>query len=132
MSPHTLARKIRNLPERPRLTTDFECILQVRGTWRRTGAWYGSQREHWIGWLRGYDGPGAYRRKKWNRSAEFAYNHLLCPPMVLWIGEACGIPKKTVERAMNAGLAAAPSLPAICAAIRKQIPWESIESRLKA
>lgn len=131
MSPHTLSRTIRTFPERPPFTTDFESVLHVRGTWTRTGVWYGSQREHWIGWLRGYHGPGAYRRKKWNGDAEFAYNHLLCPPMVLWLGEACGIPKKMVKRAMNAGLAAPSSLPAICAAIRRQIPWESIERRLK-
>ena len=129
MSPSTLLRKIRNFSERPPIATDFECLLQVRGLWSRTGVWYGSQKEHWRGWLRGYHGPGHYKRKRWDRPAEFAYNHLLCPPMVLWLGEASGIPKRKITLAKDAALKAS-SLAARCAAIRKVIPWELIEKRL--
>lgn len=130
MRPSQLADKIREFPERPPITTEFECILQIRGLWSRTGVWYGSQKEHWRGWLRGYHGPGYYKRKKWDRPAEFAYNHLLCPPMVLWLGEASGVPKPRVAAARKAALSAASSLATQCAAIRKVIPWELIESRL--
>lgn len=131
MSPTTLARLLQSLPERPPITTEFECLLQIRRRWSRTGVWYGSQKEHWRGWLRGYRGPGFYKRKKWDRPAEFAYTHLLCPPMVLWLGEASGVPKRKVKLAMRAALSASSSLPAQCAAIRKVIPWELVETSIK-
>ena len=131
MRPQALARKIRHFPERPPLTTEFECILHLRRHWSRTNVWYGSQREHWLGWLRHYDGPGYYGRKQWDRTADFAYNHLNCPPMVLWLAEACGVPKHRVRSAMKASLTASRSLPAMCAAIRREIPWRLIEDRLQ-
>jgi hypothetical protein len=63
--------------------------------------WYTSppQKEHWLGWLREYDGPGAYSRQNADRSAELVYNHIVCPPMVLWLGEASGVPKSKVAEA---------------------------------
>ena len=46
------------------------------------GAWYTSQKQHWLGWLRDYSGPGAYGRKaKAARGARFVYNHGQCAPM---------------------------------------------------
>jgi hypothetical protein len=128
MSPQTLRRRIRNLPARPRLTTELEHVL--RGNQPRT-VWYKSQKQHWLGWLRGYDGPGAYGRKDWHRSAEFVYNHICCPPMVLWLGDASGVPKATVANAKAAVLRASPNLSAQCAAIRRNIPWTEIEKRLR-
>jgi hypothetical protein len=101
MSPQTLRRRIRNLPARPRLTTELEHFLH--GDRPRT-VWYKSQKQHWLGWLRGYDGPGAYGRKDWHRSAEFVYNHICCPSMVLWLGDASGVPKATVANAKAAVL----------------------------
>jgi hypothetical protein len=82
---------------------------------------------HWLGWLKGYSGKGYYNRKNWHRSAEFVYNHINCPPMVLWLGETSGIQKRKVLEARRAALSTAPSLPALSAAIRKVIPWEMIE-----
>lgn len=41
-----------------------------------------------------------YGRKEKHPSAEFAYNHIICPPMVLWLGEASGVPKREI---LNAG-----------------------------
>lgn len=92
--------------------------------------WYSTQKEHWLGWLKEYSGPGYYGRKNWNRDAEFAYNHVVCPPMVLWLGEAFGISPILVRKAKKAALDAPPSLPAQSAAIRTVIPWSMIESRL--
>jgi hypothetical protein len=131
MIPSLLIRKIRNFPERPPFTTDFECILQIRRRWSRTGVWYGSQKQHWLGWLREYYSEGAYNRKTFDHGAEFAYNHLLCPPMVLWLAEASGIPKEKLVRAMKAALSAPSSRHAQCAAIRKVVPWELIETGLR-
>jgi hypothetical protein len=71
-----------------------------------------------------------YGRKKWNRPAEFVYNHINCPPMVLWLGEAVGVPKKRVVEAKKAALAASASFPAQAAAMRRIIPWDIIAARL--
>jgi hypothetical protein len=65
--------------------------MKTRGRWATNGVWYRSQKEHWLGWLSEYDGPGYYGRKNPDRSAEFVYNHINCAPMVLWLGEASGI-----------------------------------------
>jgi hypothetical protein len=83
-----------------------------------------------VGWLRYYHGPGHYHRKNHNHQADFAYNHINCPPMVLWLGDACAISKAKVRAAMKSALAVSRSLPAQCSAIRNVIPWELIESRL--
>jgi len=93
-------------------------------------AWYGSQKEHWLGWLGDYVGPGAYGRKNADRSAEFVYNHINCSPMVLWLGEASGVAKKLVRRAQRAALKAPSNMGSQCSAIRKIIPWAIIEARL--
>lgn len=50
--------------------------------------------------------------------------------MVLWLGEASGVPKATVAKAKQSALSAKPSLPALSAAIRGIIPWKIIEDRL--
>jgi hypothetical protein len=52
--------------------------------------------------------------------------------MVLWLGEASGVQKLKVLKAKRAALSAGASLPALSGAIRKIIPWEEIESRLKS
>jgi hypothetical protein len=101
--------------------------------WSRAGVWYGSQKEHWLGCLAYNDGPGAYGRKTWKgRSAGFVYNHVKCPPMLLWLAEAAGIPKDRLARAKRTALAAAPNLGSHAAALRRVIPWPDIEARLGA
>jgi len=55
--------------------------------------WYETQKQHWEGWLREYD--GAYGRSAWDRTAESVYNHIQCAPMLLWLAEAGGIPRRT-------------------------------------
>lgn len=130
MTPSQLAVRIRKFRERPPHTTNFENILANRGTWSKSRTWYTSQKEHWLGWLSAYKGPGYYDRKNWHRSAEFVYNHIVCPPMVLWLGEASGVPTTTVARAKRAALATPPQFAAQCAAIRKTIPWQLIEPYL--
>lgn len=129
MTPHRLATKIRKLRARVPITTEFELALR-RGTWNSSRVWYTSQKEHWLGWLSGYHGPGYYGRQNWHRSAEFVYNHIVCPPMVMWLAEASGIPKARVVEAKRAALSASPRLPAQSAAIRKIIPWEMVAAHL--
>lgn len=62
--------------------------------------WYATQKEHWLGWLRYYGGPGAYGRKGGaGRDAEFAYNHIVNFQMLLWLIKAAGLPPATVRKA---------------------------------
>lgn len=129
MTPNTLSRKIQRLRPQLSITTEFERALERRGSWSENH-WYTSQKEHWIGWLSKYGGPGAYGRKNSNRSAEFIYNHIVCPPMVLWLTEAVGFPRVRVIKAKQAALSASPHFSAQCAAIRRIIPWQAIETRL--
>lgn len=130
MTPRRLAAKIRTLRTKAFITADFERALTKRGTPDTSTLRYASQKEHWLGWLSEYSGPGYYGRKRWNRSAEFAYNHIVCAPMVLWLGEAAGVPRETVARAKQAALAAGPYTAAQCATIRRIITWEMIQARL--
>lgn len=43
-----------------------------------SGVWYLTQKQHWLRWLGGYHGPGAYGRLTGKRrDARFAYNHIV-------------------------------------------------------
>jgi len=130
MTPKQLSSEIRKLNEKGSATASFEHILTKRGIWDRNGVWYTTQKQHWLGWLKEYDGPGYYGRKKRHPSAQFAYNHIVCPPMLLWLGEASGVQRTKVLEAKRAALSAGASLPALSAAIRRVIPWQTIETRL--
>jgi hypothetical protein len=129
MTPRALAQKLAGLPAILPQTREFERALVNQGTRKSNGVWYRSQKEHWLGWLSGYDGPGAYGRENWARNAKFIYNHIVCPPMVLWLGEATGIAKSKITTAKHAALSAGPNLPSQCAAIRGVIPWDTIEAQ---
>ncbi|MGH6790509.1 MAG: hypothetical protein ACRECC_12615 [Pseudolabrys sp.] len=131
MTPRTLARKIRKFRAKPSQTTNLERALIARQMRTLDNAWYVSQKEHWLGWLGDYHGPGYYGRKNPKRSAEFVYNHINCSPMVLWLGEASGVPKKVVEKAKRAALRTKKNMGSQCSAIRKIIPWVLIEAQLQ-
>jgi len=60
------------------------------------------EKKQWIHWLSEYDEPSYYNRLAgMNRSAEWAYNHLANPEMLLWLIEAAGIKKELVELAKS-------------------------------
>jgi hypothetical protein len=130
MTRRQLRAKIYKLRAQLPLTNLFEALPRENDSWGGKPVWYNSQRQHWLGWVRRYNGRGAYGRKKWRRTAEFVYNHIVCPPMVLWLGEACGVPNTKIYYAMQAALRGGPTLNHQVAAIRKVIPWELIEARL--
>ena len=131
MSPSQLRRRIHKFPALPSVTVQLEAALAKRGTPDKSTVRYSSQREHWLRWLEEYDGAGYYGRENWNHTAEFVYNHINCPPMALWLGEASGVDKETVVKAKNAALRAKSSFASQSAAIRKVIPWADIEAKLK-
>ncbi|MFT3730799.1 MAG: hypothetical protein QM780_05130 [Hyphomicrobium sp.] len=124
MTPQQLIRKIKALPERAPHTEALERWL------RRGPVWYSSQKEHWLGWLSHYGGPGAYGRKVFDHDAAFAYNHCGCPPMALWLGEASGVDQEIVRRAGRAAVKMNGTFSAKCGIIRHHVPWHEIEARL--
>jgi hypothetical protein len=95
--------------------------------------WYKSQKEHWLGWLKNYDGPGFYKRKTHSgRDAKYIYNHIMCSPMLLYLPEALGIDSALIQKAFETvTLANEPSMARQCGMIRKIIPFKLLESRLK-
>lgn len=129
MTPQQLLRKVTHLDPKQPISRRFESAIAGRKT-RKTDPWYGSQKEHWLGWLAEYDGPGYYGRETWDVTAEAVYNRVVNPSMVLWLGEAPGVPKATVEAAARAALAGKSSMAAQSGAIRRVIPWALIEERL--
>jgi hypothetical protein len=131
MTPRSLSRKISGLRTKAPITASYARALTRLGIWSDEGVWYGTQKEHWLGWLSQYDGPGAYGRKTWSgRSAEFVYNHINCPPMLLWLAEAAGVSKRNVLAAKRSALSARRIRGTHCAVIRRAIPWPMIGERL--
>lgn len=129
MTPQQLRRKISRLEADQPLSARFEAAIAERKT-RRADPWYTSQKEHWLGWLKEYDGPGYYGRRSWDVSAEMVYNRVVNPSMVLWLGEAAGVPRADVEAAVDAALSAGDSMAAQSGAIRHVIPWTTIAELL--
>lgn len=97
---------------------------------RRHGAWYESQKEHWVGWLFHYNSSGAYGRKVTaGRDAKFVYNHVVCPGLLTYLADAAGVSRGLVRQAKH--LAASPGTEmARAGAIRRTIPWELVQEAL--
>lgn len=95
----------------------------------RPGVWYRTQKEHWLGWLGNYDGPGAYGRINWNRDAKFAYNHVVCPELLLYLIRAIPLDPETVAAA-EVVAKNGKSLMEKAGAIRRVVPWEMIHQAL--
>ena len=131
ITPRLLAYKIKKLRVKSPITTTYARVLVARGIWDDKRVWYTSQKEHWLGWLSEYAGPGAYGRKNSGRSAAFVYNHIGCPPMLLWLAEAAGVSKTKVLAAKRSALSARPNRATHCAMIRRAVPWSAIEERLQ-
>lgn len=95
------------------------------------GKWYTTQKEHWLGWLSEYGGPGAYGRTGpvTKRNARFAYNHIVEVKMLLWLIKAAGVPAARVRKAQLAA-ARASSLSGKSAAVRRYVPWEHVQMAL--
>lgn len=130
-TPRDLRRAIAALPAASPLTDKFEAARHRRGP-ERGEVRYATQKQHWLGWLADYEGPGAYGRKNWNRSAAYVYNHIVCPPMLFWLAEGAGVPKAVLLRAASAALGVQPVMSAQCAAIRREIPWPLMQEHLIA
>ncbi len=127
MTPEEFRHLIGNLSEHAPIT---EALERQQRTGAGYGAWYRSQKEHWLGWLGEYGGPGAYGRQSWDRDARFIYNHFQCAPGLLWLTEAVKL--KAATLAGRDAILSAGGRPATqCAAFRRAVPWEVLEEALK-
>ena len=92
--------------------------------------WYRTEKEHWLGWLRGYDGPGGYGRAAGTkRNAKLVYNRLVNPYMLLWLAEAAGVDSDRVMAAWRAAEGGT-SLMQQAGAVRRQVPWAVVREAL--
>lgn len=129
MEVSALRHAIAALPEGLLRHRELEKQLAAGYPPRKT--WYRSQKEHWLGWLEEYQGPGAYGRKGGaDRDAAFAFNRIQCAPMLFWLAEAARIDVRKLNRAKAEILAAGGNGARQCAAFRRIISWEMIEQRL--
>ena len=94
--------------------------------------WYKSQKEHWLGWLKDYDGPGFYNRKTHaGRDAKYIYNHIMCSPMLLYLPEALGVSNDLIKKAFDAVIQANQrKMAKQCSLIRSIIPFRLFEEKL--
>ena len=130
MTPLVLRAHIKPLPEYLSQTKALERALREGVGFN--GAWYRSQKEHWLGWLAEYDGPGAYGRSDTKRDAQFVYNHIQCAPMLFWLSEALDTPSDILDMTVKAVVAAPNRGAQKCAALRSHLPWDQIADRLTA
>jgi len=92
--------------------------------------WYTTEKEHWLGWLGDYHGPGAYgRRPETRRDAEYVYNHVVEVGMLLWLIEAAGVETRLISAARQSA-AKGTTLAQKSAAVRKLVPWAEVENVL--
>ena len=97
---------------------------------RNPNKWYSTQKEHWVGWLLEYNGPGAYGRKTRNgRDAKFVYNHVVQPEMLVYLAWASGVSRAKVAAARKV-LGTRQPLMRQAASIRRLIPWEIVAAAL--
>jgi hypothetical protein len=122
--------EIGRLSPRAPVTARFEGAV-ARMELRRPDNWAGRQKDHWLGWLKGYRGAGYYGRKSWNVPAKTVFNRVVNPGWLLWLSEAVGIPARSLKRAADEALAAGTTMMAQSGAIRRVISWEMIEERLR-
>jgi len=122
MTPRQLANRIQKLSPRSVIALSLEGSKKV---------WYKSQKEHWLGWLSEYNGPGAYGRVKWgDRDAYYIYNHIQCAPMLLWLAEALSVHRPVLLKAKREVMKSGNNGASQCSALRKVIPWEMVYAKL--
>lgn len=91
---------------------------------------YTTQREHWLGWLGVTAGTGSYeRRTPAGRGAQYVYNHIVEPKMLLWLIAASGVDSELVRRGVHAA-AAALTLPGKSKAIRQAVSYSLVADAL--
>ena len=84
------------------------------------------QKEHWLSWLDDYNNNGDYGRTPGqNRDAKWAYNHVVCPEMLLYLAKSLKINKVLVLEAEKEYLTDCSEMHK-SGVIRKVFPWSLI------
>lgn len=84
------------------------------------------QKEHWLDWLNDYNNNGAYGRTPGqNRDAKWAYNHVVCPELILYLIKAINIDPQLISAA-DSIYAEDTTMMHKVGEIRKLIPWTLI------
>jgi hypothetical protein len=129
MTPRELGERIKHLPSKAPLA---ESLRRTMSGDEEADLGSEMRKNQFVNWLAGYDGPGYYGRLNWNRSAEFAYNHMHSASALMWLAEAAGVPRFALEKAMAEVLGAEPNMPSQAAALRRVLPWALVEALLRA
>jgi len=131
MNAKALSKIVQSLPEHGSYSKNLEATKHLA---INREPWYRSQKEHWLGWLKEYDGPGYYDRATHSGiEARTIYNRVQNSAMVLYLPEALGVSKALIKKAYeNALKADAVSMSKQCGVIRKLIPWETVQKAIDA
>ena len=91
---------------------------------------YGTQKEHWLGWLNPAAGTGTYPRSDGvERDARDVYNRIAEPKLLLWLAEAAEISDELIVAARTEAEDKA-KLNSKAAVVRKHIPWATVSAAL--
>ena len=91
---------------------------------------YTTQRAHWLGWLGDTPGTGSYERKTPpNKGAEYVYNRIVEPKMLLWVIEAAGVRASLVAQSKTAAVVGS-TLAGKSKAIRQVVPYSVVADAL--
>lgn len=128
MNAGKLREVIKRLPEHGKFSQMLEAHKRLA---INREPWYKSQKEHWLGWLKDYDGPGFYKRKTHTgRDAKYIYNHIMCSPMLLYLPEALGVSTNLIKKAFDAVIRSNEAKMAKqCSLIRSIIPFCLVEEK---
>jgi hypothetical protein len=92
---------------------------------------YETHQDHWIGWLKEYDGPGYYGRSDWGVDARAVYQRLANGRMIVWLSEAAGEDPKRIRAAITAMKRHGNGRKQTEAKIvRSHLPWEQVATQL--
>lgn len=135
MNAKSLRKIIRNLPEHGFYSRKLGKHLKEGKSDRFSPtAKNQSQKEHWLRWLKDYDGPGYYIREVHSGiTAKSIYNRVQNSAMVLYLPEAVGVSKKLIKEAFETALKTdLTSMGKQCGVIRKIIPWDVVQEAIEA
>ena len=126
-TPDELRNAIETLQVKTPIADQFEKDLVRLKKSDKDRRWYTTQKEHWLGCLAEYAGPGYYgRQESAKRTAEHVFNRIMNPAMILWLIDASGVAREVVESAKQAALEAKSSYASQCGAIRRVAPWNLV------
>lgn len=125
-----LRRLVAGFSEKPKRTVALEQKTQIGTGFHNK--WYGSQREHWLGWLslkareNELDGKSFQPPKIWSG--------LKCSPMMFWLAEVTGVNGEVLGQLEAVSITAAKIRSndgnPHGVEFRKILPWREIESLL--